>query len=876
MKKLKQIFAILTLLALGFFICPLRVLAADTDLVISEIGAYESSDHEWIEIFNKGSEPIDLTGWKFFEDQVNHGLTAFQNDLIIDPREYAVIADVAANFKTDYPDFTGTIIDSSWTTLNEDGEAIALKNRTGEIIESFTYLPCPNTSLQRIDLTLNDYSATNWQAHATGNSAGRVNELTEDNPEIPPADDPGDDDPPPDNPPTDNPGNDDPDIPAQPITETIVINEFVSDPSDEEVEWIELYNKNDFTVDLTDWKILDGSNTITTLEGQIGANTDNPYFVLEKPKGALNNSGDVIILKNDNDEIFDTVYYGNWTAPSGTSKAPVAEDPNSTARQTDGATSFGVTQTPTKGAQNIYTPLPSEIPAQNSSADDLNQPQIPQTEPKQIIFNEILPNPLGDDAVGEWIELKNTGTAPLDLAGWQISSTGKKTYKISAKDFETTVIKPGEYLLIKREQSGIALNNLKDTVKLISPTNKTIQTLKYAEEPSIPDNVSYSLDSENTWYWSTTPTPEKENIITKLNHAPLIEIYCPKEAMVNELITCDASDSYDLENDKLNFIWQIDGQTFTSAIAQYQLQETGTYQIIVTVSDSLLQTTETQKIKITKADVQIALQSKEVKTTKATATATKTTAVKTTKKTTATKTIAQTVSAEVKDIKQYDSGTKIITKGVVSALPNTFGKTIMYLAGSGIQLYMSKANWPELKIGDLVEVSGTIGDSQGSKRLKLASNTDIKIIEQQEPPQPHEIKIEEIETSLIDYLVKITGILLEKNSSKFAVQDDTGEAEIYINANTKINKGNYVEGDNLTVTGIVRNYNGVFQILPRSQEDIVKNIATEPQATTDLPATKQTGGILKYLIATAVILGIGVFVLLIYKSPKSEVRSTKI
>ncbi|MCX6743280.1 MAG: hypothetical protein NT116_03505, partial [Candidatus Parcubacteria bacterium] len=201
--------------------------------------------------------------------------------------------------------------------------------------------------------------------------------------------------------------------------------------------------------------------------------------------------------------------------------------------------------------------------------------------------------------------------------------------------------------------------------------------------------------------------------------------------------------------------------------------------------------------------------------------------------------------------------------------------------GSGIQLYMSKANWPELKIGDLIEVSGTLGDSQGSKRLKLTSNADIKIIEQKEPPQPHEIKIEEINTSIIDYLVKIAGTLIEKNSSKFAIQDDTGEAEIYINSNTKIDKGNYTEGDNLTVTGIVRNYNGVFQILPRSQEDIVKNLSTEQQAETSLPAQKQSNDILKYLIATAVVLGIGMFILIVYKkrtlpSTKLEVRRPKI
>src|SRR4030042_4973668 len=180
MKKLMRIIAALTLFCLGFFIFPLTALAVETDIVISEIGAYEISDYEWLEIFNNGAEPVDLAGWKFYEDQTNHGLSAFLGDLIIEPGEYAIIADVAANFQKKYPDFNGTILDSSWTTLNENGEELALKNKNGEIIETFTYLPCPDTSLQRIDLNLNDYTENNWQTHETSNSAGRANEFSSD------------------------------------------------------------------------------------------------------------------------------------------------------------------------------------------------------------------------------------------------------------------------------------------------------------------------------------------------------------------------------------------------------------------------------------------------------------------------------------------------------------------------------------------------------------------------------------------------------------------------------------------------------------------------------------------------------------------------
>src|SRR3990167_8117808 len=130
--------------SLFFTFIPQAAYAADSDIVISEIAAYENSDHEWIEIYNKCVETVDLTGWKFFEDGTNHGLSSFRGGFVIQPGSYAVIADTASNTATDYPQYQGILIDSSWTTLNESGELIGLKRVSGSIIEQFTYGAAPN------------------------------------------------------------------------------------------------------------------------------------------------------------------------------------------------------------------------------------------------------------------------------------------------------------------------------------------------------------------------------------------------------------------------------------------------------------------------------------------------------------------------------------------------------------------------------------------------------------------------------------------------------------------------------------------------------------------------------------------------------------
>lgn len=157
-----------------FFAGP-EALAADSDIIINEIGAYESTDHEWIEIYNKGSLAVDMSGWSLNEDGINHGLSVYQgSDMIIEPGEYAIIAERADLFILDYPSFTGTIIDSAWATLALGGELIELRSPAGTV-ESFTYISIVEFSLERANPYINEYTSVNWQEHASGSTAGMVN-----------------------------------------------------------------------------------------------------------------------------------------------------------------------------------------------------------------------------------------------------------------------------------------------------------------------------------------------------------------------------------------------------------------------------------------------------------------------------------------------------------------------------------------------------------------------------------------------------------------------------------------------------------------------------------------------------------------------------
>ena len=92
----------------------------------------------------------------------------------------------------------------------------------------------------------------------------------------------------------------------------ILINEVLAsaEGSDETGEWVEIFNSNNFEVDLSGWKIKDTAGTPKTFTipngGKILA---NGFLVFMRPetKITLNNDGDGLILQNPAGEIADSV-----------------------------------------------------------------------------------------------------------------------------------------------------------------------------------------------------------------------------------------------------------------------------------------------------------------------------------------------------------------------------------------------------------------------------------------------------------------------------------------------------------------------------------------------------------------------------------------
>lgn len=120
--------------AIVILFCPSVVLAA-SPLQITRVAAYPASDHEWVEVQNVSETDVDLTGWKFWEDNINHGISAFQGTLTLPAGDTAIIADRADFFVADHPEYTGTVLDSSWSTFTLTGEPVGLRDPLGALYE---------------------------------------------------------------------------------------------------------------------------------------------------------------------------------------------------------------------------------------------------------------------------------------------------------------------------------------------------------------------------------------------------------------------------------------------------------------------------------------------------------------------------------------------------------------------------------------------------------------------------------------------------------------------------------------------------------------------------------------------------------------------
>ena len=92
-----------------------------------------------------------------------------------------------------------------------------------------------------------------------------------------------------------------------------------------------------------------------------------------------------------------------------------------------------------------------------------------------------LPDPEGEDTQTEQVHIRNEGAIPVVLAGWRLANALGEQWPLDNVD---GIVAPGKVAIVTREGRMMTLSNTGDTILLINPTGKTIDSKSYGPAKS--------------------------------------------------------------------------------------------------------------------------------------------------------------------------------------------------------------------------------------------------------------------------------------------------------------------------------------------------------------------------------------------------------
>lgn len=753
--------------AILFLFCllvwPKGILAASTDLVFSEImydlpGA--DTDREWVEIFNPGSDPVEvLTGtgegtWRF-SDGSNHTLNLIQGSAIIETGQYFVLVSNSDQFLVDHPGYSGTIFDTVMNLNNTLG-TIGLSFDAGATYPvSVTYDSLWGASgngrtLEKID--------TGWQeSYVDGGTPGLQNST-------PP---PGDDD-------TDEPVEDEPvDDDAQDNTGggggsgadnfwgNIIVSEFMPNPvGSDDNEWIEIYNTGPNPIDLSGFKLQDNSARVFTM-GEESINGLS-YLVLDKADTgiALNNTGgDSVKLYSPEDALLSKVEYAD-TAPEGKSFAKQAS-----------SSGFAWTIEPTPGAANIFVANQAPIAKIKLESSDLLAGQ------KIILSGKESSDPeegqleylwdFGDDKIGDEAKenhIYESGGQYLvklivtDLEGLKNEATlivdiKDKSPEIILQDIPVIDFELGD-LIISEFLPNPKGSDDNEWIELYNASGKAINLLGWQLDDQDGGSKPYVF-SEKTMIepGDFLVIDRSMSKITLNNSDESVRLLTPMsqvwQVVDYQKIKEGESMAWDAENQEW-FINSMPSPGETNLISNIEAIETSQSNIIAGIALS----------DVDKASRSLYLAAKQG------------------------------------DEFYYDQI---------------------------LEIYFYKKDWPEIKRGDYVEINGEISKTEPFTRVKIQSPDNLAVNNIQAAlPEVDIMPVDDVSEDFVGQFIKIQGVVTKKSGQNIylaASEDDEPQVRVYTsfpNKDLEIKKGQEV-----VASGVLSATDSGYKLLVLDKQDIL-------------------------------------------------------
>lgn len=297
---------------------------------------------------------------------------------------------------------------------------------------------------------------------------------------------------------------------------SVRINEIMADPKGlkelPETEYVELYNKTANMISLAGWQFSYGGKAKSMGSFEIPANGYAILFrsgrdikidpsaikvPLDNFPSQLANAGKQLQLLDASGNLIDEVTYDK------------AKPGKSWERSSDGWHLSSDPRGGTPGSANSSGQGEPEQPEKPVEPDKPTEPEIPddpsvsptiKVEPKEFIFNELLPNPFAGGS--EYFELYNCSDRSLPLSGLSVAvrktdGTLSTRYPLSSIN---TLIEPDGYAVLTKSIEGVAdfymvtsPASLFEISKLpiLANTSSTLVLFR-TEDGTIIDEVSYS------------------------------------------------------------------------------------------------------------------------------------------------------------------------------------------------------------------------------------------------------------------------------------------------------------------------------------------------------------------------------------------------
>ncbi len=458
--------------------------------VINEImpNPIGSDNEEWFEIYYFGENEYLMSGWKIRDAS---GKEKELSASIFDSNNQYLV------------------FNSEVSLNNSEGDELFLLNPRNEIVSEVRY---PSAKEEGVSWSKKENEEYDWSNIAT---PGKQNEFPI----------------------------------VKKYSKKIKFNEVLSNPDgrDDDAEWVELFNENDFEVDLSGWKIKNSKDKIFEIEkGEIGARRLLVISIM-KTSFSIKNSDEKLILLDPNEEKVDEI--------------EIIEDASSGSsfnRGGDNVWSWSNHLTPgSKNKINHWPLIKVEIPddfyegikiefdaskTKDEDGDELKfrwefgdehksylektthvyedtgeylvvlrvddgsiytykefQIEVEKYPEREIRIVKFIPNPVGKDSEKEAILLKNETKKKVNLKGWSVATGSSMSKLTNHSIYEDFIIKPGKTEELTRNDCKFSLLNKKGRVILRYPNGETADKVKYEKEKIEEGEILEIQNGELIW-----------------------------------------------------------------------------------------------------------------------------------------------------------------------------------------------------------------------------------------------------------------------------------------------------------------------------------------------------------------------------------------